>query len=151
MLSLIRWPVFFFFVKSLTFVCHNWPVQFVSSSVYFFCLLFCMLAYMFKIFKYYSEELNLVHILFFFLSELMILGFISLLLTIGQNYFAKICIPEKAATTMLPCKLRKKTDEEHDAGSSQRRLLWDLATNPSARRFLAAHGPNTCPEVSTFI
>ncbi|KAI6671624.1 hypothetical protein NL676_006509 [Syzygium grande] len=35
--------------------------------------------------------------------ELMILGFISLLLTFGQSYIAKICIPTSVAETMLPC------------------------------------------------
>ncbi|CAK8540136.1 unnamed protein product [Lathyrus sativus] len=36
-------------------------------------------------------------------AELMILGFISLLLTIGQNYIVKICISEQVANKMLPC------------------------------------------------
>ncbi|KAI3921943.1 hypothetical protein MKX01_005632 [Papaver californicum] len=36
-------------------------------------------------------------------GELMILGFISLLLTFGQNYIAKICVPLRIADTMLPC------------------------------------------------
>lgn len=78
-------------------------------------------------------------------SELMVLGFISLLLTFGQSYIAKICIPEKAANTMLPCNLQKKSEEEHDAG---RRLLWDLATNSSTRRALASDVPSSCSKVS---
>ncbi|KAK7310664.1 hypothetical protein RJT34_08300 [Clitoria ternatea] len=36
-------------------------------------------------------------------AELMILGFISLLLTFGQNYISRVCIPMKYANTMLPC------------------------------------------------
>ncbi|KAI4374867.1 hypothetical protein MLD38_012810 [Melastoma candidum] len=36
-------------------------------------------------------------------GELMVLGFISLLLTFGQTYITKICIPDDAANTMLPC------------------------------------------------
>ncbi|KAL6603414.1 hypothetical protein ACP70R_043775 [Stipagrostis hirtigluma subsp. patula] len=36
-------------------------------------------------------------------AELMILGFISLLLVFGQNYIIKICISDHAANTMLPC------------------------------------------------
>ncbi|KAJ4851613.1 MLO-like protein 10 [Turnera subulata] len=56
-------------------------------------------------------------------AELMILGFISLLLTFGQTYIAKICIPTKVGDSMLPCReVNKKTDssgEEH-----RRRLLW---------------------------
>ncbi|KAK1361602.1 hypothetical protein POM88_046076 [Heracleum sosnowskyi] len=36
-------------------------------------------------------------------SELMILGFISLILTFTQTYIAKICVPENVANSMLPC------------------------------------------------
>ncbi|XP_068646869.1 MLO-like protein 9 [Aristolochia californica] len=39
-------------------------------------------------------------------AELMVLGFISLLLTFGQSYIARVCIKEKTANTMLPCSLR---------------------------------------------
>ncbi|XP_062095979.1 MLO-like protein 10 [Humulus lupulus] len=55
-------------------------------------------------------------------AELMILGFISLILTFGQSYIARICIPIKVAQTMLPCALKKvdKSDEEEH----RRRLLW---------------------------
>ncbi|TVU07518.1 hypothetical protein EJB05_40876 [Eragrostis curvula] len=42
-------------------------------------------------------------------AELMVLGFISLLLVFGQNYIIKICITEQAADTMLPCKLKATT------------------------------------------
>ncbi|KAK1693613.1 hypothetical protein QYE76_010310 [Lolium multiflorum] len=44
-------------------------------------------------------------------TELMVLGFISLLLVFGQNYIIKICISEAAADTMLPCRLKKATIE----------------------------------------
>ncbi|KAJ1296426.1 hypothetical protein BS78_01G299700 [Paspalum vaginatum] len=37
-------------------------------------------------------------------SELMTLGFISLLLSVTGRYIARICIPEGAANTMLPCR-----------------------------------------------
>ncbi|XP_059637722.1 MLO-like protein 9 [Cornus florida] len=47
-------------------------------------------------------------------GELMVLGFISLLLTFGQNYIAKICIPIKVANTMLPCKVQDH-DDTHEA------------------------------------
>ncbi|PON63166.1 Mlo-related protein [Trema orientale] len=65
-------------------------------------------------------------------AELMILGFISLLLTFGQSYIARICIPIKVAQTMLPCALKKlaKSDEEEH----RRKLLW------FEHRFLAAAG-----------
>ncbi|GLU19651.1 hypothetical protein SLE2022_358880 [Rubroshorea leprosula] len=61
-------------------------------------------------------------------AELMILGFISLLLTFGQTYIARICISSKVADTMLPC----EADGINDGGSSnsssgedgRRKLLW---------------------------
>ncbi|PSS36599.1 MLO-like protein [Actinidia chinensis var. chinensis] len=52
-------------------------------------------------------------------DELMILGFISLILTFSQYYIAEICIPENVANTMLPCPLRK--DKTSTTG---RKLLW---------------------------
>ncbi|PKI57052.1 hypothetical protein CRG98_022556 [Punica granatum] len=61
-------------------------------------------------------------------AELMVLGFISLLLTFGQSYIARICIPQKVADTMLPC----RADGVLDDSSSRRRLLW------LERRYLAA-------------
>ncbi|KAL6286187.1 hypothetical protein ACE6H2_010577 [Prunus campanulata] len=45
-------------------------------------------------------------------AELMLLGFISLLLTVGTRYLPKICIPEKYGNTMLPCELESKYKED---------------------------------------
>lgn len=56
-------------------------------------------------------------------AELMVLGFISLLLTFGQNFIVKICIPEKAADTMLPCPYNGEKDSSSET-ESRRRLLW---------------------------
>lgn len=58
----------------------------------------------------------------FFCAELMILGFISLLLTFGQSYVSRICIPQKVADTMLPCRYDNKKAESSKGG--HRRLLW---------------------------
>uniref|UniRef100_A0A5B6YQW6 MLO-like protein n=2 Tax=Davidia involucrata TaxID=16924 RepID=A0A5B6YQW6_DAVIN len=75
-------------------------------------------------------------------SELMVLGFISLILTFGQNYIAKFCIPEKFADTMLPCspKIAHAPEAEHKPPHKgepehHRRLLWN------EHRFLAADSP----------
>ncbi|XP_010550512.1 PREDICTED: MLO-like protein 10 isoform X2 [Tarenaya hassleriana] len=51
-------------------------------------------------------------------AELMILGFISLLLTFGEAYILKICIPEKAAVTMLPCPAPDMTHRRHLAADN---------------------------------
>ncbi|KAK9069388.1 hypothetical protein SSX86_011291 [Deinandra increscens subsp. villosa] len=53
-------------------------------------------------------------------AELMILGFISLILTFSQYYIAKICIPIDVADTMLPCAKKGKYAKE---GKGARRLL----------------------------
>ncbi|KAG5542615.1 hypothetical protein RHGRI_022216 [Rhododendron griersonianum] len=76
-------------------------------------------------------------------AELMILGFISLLLTFGQNYIANICISTSLANTMLPCPLPSETHESHNGNGHNgkghneesehhRRLLWN------EHRFLSA-------------
>ncbi|CAA0834914.1 MLO-like protein 5 [Striga hermonthica] len=92
-------------------------------------------------------------------SELMILGFISLILTFGQNYITRICISERYANTMLPCNLRRPRFHEGDqenhhhtidrrrlllrrlilngnGDDHHRRLLWD-----EVQRILAADHP----------
>ncbi|GJU94247.1 MLO-like protein 8 [Tanacetum coccineum] len=53
-------------------------------------------------------------------AELMILGFISLILTFSQSYIAKICLPVSVGDTMLPCAKRDKPVKEE----THRVLLW---------------------------
>jgi len=77
-------------------------------------------------------------------AELMLMGFISLLLAVGQGPISKICIPTKAGSIMLPCKAQKDY-----GGDSRRRLLW-YPSYPGEeyghRRFLAgaATGDDYC-------
>ncbi|XP_019186715.1 PREDICTED: MLO-like protein 9 [Ipomoea nil] len=101
-------------------------------------------------------------------GELMVLGFISLLLTFGQSYIAKICIPEAAGNTMLPCLIHDEhvehqapghgehapsgehgehapPEDEHQepaeaGGEHHRRLLWSM------RRVLSGHAVEECKE-----
>ncbi|XP_047310652.1 MLO-like protein 8 [Impatiens glandulifera] len=61
-------------------------------------------------------------------AELMILGFISLLLTFSQYYIAEICIPVKVANTFLPCPLKYPAKSKLPGGarrlfSLERRIL----------------------------
>ncbi|KAF8031931.1 hypothetical protein BT93_D0979 [Corymbia citriodora subsp. variegata] len=44
-------------------------------------------------------------------EELMLLGFISLLLTVFQNVISKVCVPEDIMKHMLPCSLSEAPDE----------------------------------------
>ncbi|KAH9315725.1 hypothetical protein KI387_024352, partial [Taxus chinensis] len=75
-------------------------------------------------------------------SELMILGFISLLLTVGQKPISEICISKKIAYSMLPCAKKKDYGSKGDPGDENRRkLLWEsVSSNDEApwRRDLAA-------------
>ncbi|GAB2210432.1 hypothetical protein Droror1_Dr00015698 [Drosera rotundifolia] len=76
-------------------------------------------------------------------GELMVLGFISLLLTFGQNFISNICIREELAFTMLPCqRVSHSTDSAHlepsaedHEGEHHRRLLWN------EHRVLSADSP----------
>ncbi|KAK7310666.1 hypothetical protein RJT34_08302 [Clitoria ternatea] len=72
-------------------------------------------------------------------AELMILGCISLLLTFGTKYVAKICIPVGAGNTMLPC---KKVE-----GSNDRRKLLSFDETLEWRRVLATgSGADYCSQ-----
>ncbi|CAK9321354.1 unnamed protein product [Citrullus colocynthis] len=59
-------------------------------------------------------------------AELMILGFISLLLTFAQAYIVQICIPPAIANFMLPCHLEEKDGSSSAASEDEhhRRLQW---------------------------
>lgn len=48
----------------------------------------------------------------------MLLGFISLLLTVGSTLIYKICIPAHYGRFMLPCKYKSETAYEKDTGST---------------------------------
>ncbi|CAH1435266.1 unnamed protein product [Lactuca virosa] len=84
-------------------------------------------------------------------AELMLLGFLSLLLTVGTSYIAKICVPEKIGYKMLPCKpeyYKSKgdgsggaggdDDDNNDHEGKSRRKLLNLAEEMIFRRVLAA-------------
>ncbi|RDY01428.1 MLO-like protein 6, partial [Mucuna pruriens] len=83
-------------------------------------------------------------------SELMLLGFISLLLTVGQGIISRICISEKVARTWHPCsenetRSNSSDGEETEHETSGRRLL--AAFYGSERRVLAGGGTDKCAEV----
>ncbi|KAK6929214.1 Mlo-related protein [Dillenia turbinata] len=67
-------------------------------------------------------------------SELMLMGFISLLLTILQDPISEICVSESVGASWHPCNDSGKESDSSDSDKGRRRLLWFL--NP--RRSLAA-------------
>ncbi|XP_039686105.1 MLO-like protein 6 isoform X2 [Medicago truncatula] len=86
-------------------------------------------------------------------SELMLLGFISLLLTVGEGLISRICISEKVAATWHPCSNNaniESDDEElidHETGGSRRLLAALLASQgDNHHRILAGGGGDKCAE-----
>ncbi|XWS58615.1 hypothetical protein CRYUN_Cryun08bG0049800 [Craigia yunnanensis] len=51
-------------------------------------------------------------------EELMLLGFISLLLTVFQNVISKICMSREALTSMLPCKIEDNKETAEGSNST---------------------------------
>jgi hypothetical protein len=68
--------------------------------------------------------------------ELMLLGFISLLLTVFQSVVASICMPEKLGRTMLPCKYEPSSQEEAASAA-----IMGNETTHARRLFQAAEPP----------
>ncbi|KAK7324953.1 hypothetical protein VNO77_28932 [Canavalia gladiata] len=86
-------------------------------------------------------------------SELMLLGFISLLLTVGQGLISRICISEKVARTWHPCSHKTERtppsdddDDESENETNGRRLLAAFlgSDNQNHHRILAAGGGDKC-------
>lgn len=74
-------------------------------------------------------------------AELMLLGFISLLLTVSQGTISKICVPEHVITNMLPCDLsekRKGGEESNTTATTEHfQRFFTTGISGTARRLLA--------------
>ncbi|XP_034888805.1 MLO-like protein 1 [Populus alba] len=74
-------------------------------------------------------------------EELMLLGFISLLLTVFQSRINTICISEDLSKKMLPCKKETKGTTAHF------QAFFSFFPGGTSRRLLAEASPaNSCPE-----
>ena len=87
----------------------------------------------------------------------MLLGFISLLLTVGQGPISNICISKKVGATWHPCNKKQEDSKYEDEAadteehqSNGRRLLEAALASGGAgrtfRRVLAAAGTDKCAE-----
>ena len=72
----------------------------------------------------------------------MVLGFISLLLTFGQSYIVRICIPSNVADKLLPCAYRGTDNASNSEEEHHRKLL------SYERRFLSEDTTYQCKEVT---
>ncbi|KAK7402141.1 hypothetical protein VNO78_14168 [Psophocarpus tetragonolobus] len=80
-------------------------------------------------------------------SELMLLGFISLLLTVGQSLISRICISENVARTFHPCTPKTYHSHHQNVIHAQRLLPVILSSdNQNHHRILAAGGGDKCPQ-----
>jgi mlo protein len=80
-------------------------------------------------------------------AELMLVGFISLLLTVFQDLISKICISEKAGSVMLPCKgyaAYAGGGDDYGEKGGRRRLLSYLAADSHGRFLAAAPAEDVC-------
>ncbi|KAL3845901.1 hypothetical protein ACJIZ3_003304 [Penstemon smallii] len=79
-------------------------------------------------------------------SELMLLGFISLLLTVGTTYIVKICVSKEIGNKWLPCGIdlnrtagnKSDDDDDDEKGKNGQRKLISYAQEMVWRRSLAA-------------
>ncbi|KAL8505900.1 hypothetical protein ACS0TY_016938 [Phlomoides rotata] len=80
-------------------------------------------------------------------EELMLLGFISLLLTATSSLISNICIPSKFYdSAFAPCSRGEVDEEKEDNSSKERRLLTTLMDPHLHKRILSGLNKNTCPE-----
>ncbi|KAH9660897.1 MLO-like protein 6 [Citrus sinensis] len=67
-------------------------------------------------------------------SELMLLGFISLLLTVAGSWISKICIPESVANTWHPCDKEREAELNNEKETTEQ----ETTEHENRRRLLAA-------------
>lgn len=116
----------------------TWVVALVSSVIVILSLfLERTLHYTGKYLKKHNQK-PLFQALQKIKEELMLLGFISLLLTVFQGRIAKICITEKQAGQWLPCK-KETTSTSTSAHFQTVFFPWSSA----ARRLLAEDSAST--------
>ena len=85
------------------------------------------------------------YVLIFVVAELMLLGFISLLLTAFQGFISRMCIPTHLSYTMLPCKRGtvSSNGSEHysNLATNNRRRLLSEDTNSGHCLHEVYHSP----------
>lgn len=81
-----------------------------------------------------------------FFAELVLLGFISLLLTVLQQPISGIFISKTVGSTCHPCELVKGQTEKNYQNGTGRKLLQFLESGFGERRRLATKGYDKCTE-----
>ncbi|KAI5665316.1 hypothetical protein M9H77_24639 [Catharanthus roseus] len=76
-------------------------------------------------------------------SELMLLGFVSLLLTVGQGPISRICVSKSIGNSWHPCDMEKESTS-YGADEHRRKLFAFVDSGDIQRRVLAATGSDKC-------
>jgi mlo protein len=126
----------------------TWAVAVVCAVI---LVISCILEYLLHLLGNYLKRKNkqaLHESLEKVKAELMLLGFISLLLTILQNPITGICVTVDLAKTWLPCSKKFKyyvPDYDDTKSKHDRKLLEHFSSSYNPRRSLA-QGYDTCAD-----
>lgn len=82
-------------------------------------------------------------------EELMLLGFISLLLAVTRNGILKICVPVGWTHHMLPCNLKYKEEEESKTPTSHFQTFFSFSNISGTARRLLAESEHEQPTTET--
>ncbi|XP_023899807.1 MLO-like protein 12 [Quercus suber] len=98
------------------------PTWAVATVCFILILVSILLEHLLNLLgKYFNRKRrkSLIQALDKIKSELMLLGFVSLLLTVSQRRIAKICIPKSVGETFLPCTETSSDAEEETTCAEQ--------------------------------
>ncbi|KAK9147259.1 hypothetical protein Scep_006016 [Stephania cephalantha] len=121
----------------------TWVVAVVCFFIVFISLFVERLIHYIGKFLKHKDQDALFEALQKLKEELMLLGFISLLLSVFQGMISHICIPKNLTNYMLPCK--KETGESSPGQVEHYAFAFPPSVMSSGRRLLAAGGsPDHC-------
>nr|XP_011460878.1 PREDICTED: MLO-like protein 1 isoform X2 [Fragaria vesca subsp. vesca] len=121
----------------------TWAVAFVCSVIVFISLVVEKLLHCTGKYLKRKKQIPLFEALQKIKEELMLLGFISLLLTVFQDSIEKFCISKKLASHWLPCK-EEEPKSKSTTGHFQTSSFF--TSNHYSRHLLAAKNPKSCSE-----
>ncbi|WOL10129.1 hypothetical protein Cni_G18883 [Canna indica] len=120
-----------------------------ETSIINICDITCLTSTLFSLSQWFKKRHKsaLFEALEKIKSELMLMGFISLLLTVLQTSISKICVSKSIGDSWHPCKdSQEKKEEGDDSSTVGRRLLQSSNSAAVFRRVLAGGGSDKCAE-----
>ncbi|CAN1145543.1 MLO-like protein 3 [Linum perenne] len=90
------------------------PTWALATVCFVFIALSLLIEHLIHLVSHKHKKNSLVEAVEKLKSVMIVLGFMSLILTVTQKLIAKICIPNAAAATMLPCRKGQPETEEQE-------------------------------------